>query len=124
MANAMWNKVGIFREESKMQEALATINKLIEEYKTCYVGDTNRTFNMAFVNYVEVGSLLTVAKAVVMGALRRQESRGSHLREDYTKRDDAKFLNHTLITLKEDGEYEVGQRDVVVTRFEPKERTY
>ena len=79
---------------------------------------------MAFVNYVEVGSLLTVAKAVVMGALRRQESRGSHLREDYTKRDDAKFLNHTLITLKEDGEYEVGQRDVVVTRFEPKERTY
>ncbi len=124
MANAMWNKVGIFREESKMKEALATINKLIEEYKTCYVGDTNRTFNMAFVNYVEVGSLLTVAKAVVMGALRRQESRGSHLREDYTKRDDAKFLNHTLITLKEDGEYEVGQRDVVVTRFEPKERTY
>ena len=124
MANAMWNKVGIFREESKMQEALDTINKLIEEYKTCYVGDTNRTFNMAFVNYVEVGSLLTVAKAVVMGALRRQESRGSHLREDYTKRDDAKFLNHTLITLKEDGEYEVGQRDVVITRFEPKERTY
>lgn len=124
MANAMWNKVGIFREESKMQEALATINKLIEEYKTCYVGDTNRTFNMAFVNYVEVGSLLTVAKAVVMGALRRQESRGSHLREDYTKRDDAKFLNHTLITLNANGEYEVGQRDVVVTRFEPKERTY
>ncbi|WP_288302084.1 FAD-binding protein [uncultured Veillonella sp.] len=124
MALAMWNKVGIFREESKMKEALETLNKLIEEYKTCYVGDTNRTFNMAFVNYVEIGSLLTVAKAVVLGALRRQESRGSHLREDFTKRDDKNFLNHTLITLGEDGEYQVGQSDVVVTRFEPKERTY
>ena len=124
MALAMWNKVGIFREASKMEEALATLNKLIEEYKTCYVGDSNRTFNMAFVNYVEVGSLLTVAKAVVLGALRRKESRGSHLREDFTKRDDANFLNHTLISLGEDGEYQVGQSDVVITRFEPKERTY
>ena len=124
MANAMWNKVGIFREAGKMQEALDTLNKLIEEYKTCFVGDTNRTFNMAFVNYVEVGSLLTVAKAAVMGAMRRKESRGSHLREDFPKRDDKNFLNHTLITLNANGEYEVGQRDVVVTRFEPKERTY
>ena len=46
------------------------------------------------------------------------------LREDYAKRDDANFLNHTVITLKEDGEYEVGQSEVVITRFEPKERTY
>ncbi|WP_298703329.1 FAD-binding protein [uncultured Veillonella sp.] len=124
MALSMWNNVGIFREEAKMEVALETLNRLIEEYKTCYVGDTSRTFNMAFVNYLEVGSLLTVAKAVALGALRRKESRGSHLREDYTKRDDANFLNHTLVTLKEDGEYEVGQSEVVITRYEPKERTY
>ena len=124
MALSMWNNVGIFREEKKMEEELETLNRLIEEYKTCYVGDTNRTFNMAFVNYVEVGSLLTVAKAVTLGALRRKESRGSHLREDFAKRDDANFLNHTLITLGEDGEYKVGQSEVVITRFEPKERTY
>lgn len=124
MALSMWNNVGIFREEKKMELELETLNRLIEEYKTCYVGDTNRTFNMAFVNYIEVGSLLTVAKAVTLGALRRKESRGSHLREDFTKRDDANFLNHTVIKLKEDGEYEVGQSEVVITRFEPKERTY
>ncbi|KAF1682611.1 MULTISPECIES: FAD-binding protein [unclassified Veillonella] len=124
MALSMWNNVGIFREEKKMELELETLNRLIEEYKTCYVGDTNRTFNMAFVNYIEVGSLLTVAKAVTLGALRRKESRGSHLREDFAKRDDANFLNHTIIKLKEDGEYEVGQSEVVITRFEPKERTY
>lgn len=124
MANTMWNKVGIFRDEKRMTEALDELNKLIEEYKTCFVGDTNRTFNMAFINYVEIGSMLTYAKAVVMGALRRKESRGSHIREDFEKRDDQNFLNHTLITLGKNGEYEVGQRDVVITRFEPQERTY
>lgn len=124
MAITMWNKVGIFREEKPMEEALEVVRRLKEEYKTCFVGDDTRTFNMAFVNYVEIGSLLTVAEACVLGALRRKESRGSHLREDFTTRNDAEFLNHTLVTLGEDGQYAVDKRDVVVTRFEPKERTY
>ena len=44
---------------------------MIEDYKTCYVGDPERTYNMAFVNYCEIGSMLTVAKAIAMGALHR-----------------------------------------------------
>ena len=48
MALTMWNNVGIFREEKKMEEELAILNRLLEEYKTGYVGDTNRTFNMVF----------------------------------------------------------------------------
>lgn len=123
LAYAMWHKVGIFRDENSMTEALETVEGLIEDYRTCFVGDDSRTYNMAFVNYIEVGSLLTIAKAVILGALRRKESRGSHLREDFTTRDDANFLNHTLITLQ-DGKYEVGERPVVVTKYEPKERTY
>lgn len=124
LALKMWNNVGIFREEAKMQDALETVLRLKEEYKTCTVGDDNRTFNMAWINYIEVGSMLTMAHAVVLGALHRKESRGSHLRGDYEKRNDAEYLNHTLITLGENGEYELSQRPVVITRFEPKERTY
>lgn len=124
LALKMWNNVGIFREGSKMEDALETIKRLKEEYKTCKVGDSSRTFNMAWINYLEVGSMLTVAEAIAMGAIHRQESRGSHLREDYPKRNDKKFLHHTLITLGENGEYELSERPVVITRFEPKERTY
>lgn len=124
LAYVMWHKVGIFRDEAGMNEALEKVEQLAKEYETCVVGDETRTFNMAFINYVEVGSLLTVARAVVRGALRRKESRGSHLREDFTTRDDANFLNHTMITLGEDGNYMVGEQAVVVTKYEPKERTY
>ena len=35
-------------------------------------------------------------KIVLIGAINRKESRGGHARTDYTKRDDANFLHHTL----------------------------
>lgn len=124
LANAMWNKVGIFRNEQGMTEALNEINQLIEEYKTCYVGDAERTYNMAFVNYCEINSMLTVAKAIVTGALFRKESRGAHLREDFTTRDDVNFLKHSLIKLGDNGEYNLTTRDVVIGKYQPEERKY
>ena len=124
LANAMWNKCGIFRTEELMSQALEEVNKLIEDYKTCYVGDTERTYNMAFVNYVEIGSMLTVAKAIVSGALWRKESRGAHTRDDFDKRDDVNYLVHSIQKLGANGQYEMSTRPVVFTKYEPQERKY
>ena len=124
LAVAMWNKVGIFRNETGITEALGVIERLMEEYKTCYVGDTNRTYNMAFVNYVEINSMLTVAKAIALGALHRKESRGAHVREEFPKRDDSQYLKHAIWKLGENGEYVMSERDVVFTKYEPQERKY
>lgn len=124
LANAMWNNCGIFRDEERMTSALNEVNKLIEEYKTCYVGDTARTFNMAFVNYCEVGSMLTVAKAIVQGALWRKESRGAHTRDDFQTRDDVNYLVHSIQNLGEDGEYVMTTRPVVIGKYQPEERKY
>ena len=124
LAVAMWNKVGIFRNEAGITEALEVIDRLTEEYETCYVGDSNRTYNMAFVNYVEIKSMLTVAKAIALGALHRKESRGAHVREEFPKRDDSQYLKHTIWKLGANGEYEMSERDVVFTKYEPQERKY
>ena len=109
---------------STLKKALKEIDQLIEDYKTCYVGDPERTYNMAFVNYCEIGSMLTVAKAIAMGALHRRESRGAHIREDHPKRNDERYLKHSLIKLGADGQYELTERDVVFTKYEPQERKY
>ena len=39
---------------------------------------------------------LRLALCIAYGALTRTESRGSHFREDYPKRDDANWLKRTL----------------------------
>ena len=123
LAAVMWNKVGIFRNEADMQQAIAEIDSLIKEYQDCVVGDTSKLYNTAFVNYVEIGNLLTIAKAVAIGAISRKESRGAHLRDDYPQRDDQNFLQHTIVVL-ENSEYKLSYRPVVVTKYQPAERRY
>ncbi|MBP2636139.1 MAG: sdhA 2 [Firmicutes bacterium] len=123
LAEIMWNNVGVFRTEAEMAAAITIVDQLIEEYQTVQVLDSNKVYNTIFVNYIELGSMLSVAKAVVLGALHRQESRGSHCRADFPERDDEGFLKHTLIT-KQTAGYNISYRPVVVTRYQPAERKY
>jgi succinate dehydrogenase/fumarate reductase flavoprotein subunit len=123
MAETMWNNVGIFRRESEMKEALETVGRLLEDYQDACIGDTSVRYNLAFVHYVEVGNLLKLAKAVALGALHRKESRGSHARADYPKRDDGRFLKHTLIYKKGD-DYILQYEPVKITKYRPEERKY
>lgn len=123
MAEIMWYNVGIFRNAADLEKASQVIDGLIAEYQDCVVGDSGKLFNTAFVNYIEVGNMLTMAKAVVMGAMHRNESRGCHLRDDYPKRDDESFLKHTIVAL-EGSEYKLTYRPVVVTKYQPAERRY
>ncbi|MDT8860861.1 FAD-binding protein [Alkalihalobacillus sp. MEB130] len=123
LAEAMWNNVGIFRMEDEMADAVKTIDTLIHEYKDAVIGDPAIRYNMAFVNYVEIGNLLNLAKAVALGALNRRESRGSHSRGDYPVRDDINFLQHTLIHKKGE-QYELEYIPVKITTYQPEERKY
>lgn len=123
MALTMWNNVGVFREESGLNQALRDIDSLREEYQNCAVHDTSRTFNTAFMSYVELGNLLSLSKAVILGAAARKESRGSHMRTDFPKRDDQQFMQHTLVT-KEGEMFKTEYRPVVVTKYKPEERKY
>ena len=123
LAQAMWYNVGIFRKGPEIESAQKIVDELMAAYETCAVSDNNPIYNTAFVQYIELGNMLTVAKAVVLGALNRKESRGSHMREDYPQRDDVNFLKHTLVS--QDGStYRLTYRPVVITKHQPAERKY
>lgn len=124
MAEAMWNGVGIFREGPEIEKAMAVVDECIEEYKDARIDDSSKVYNNAFLNYVEIGNVLTIARAVCLGALERKESRGSHFRGDYPERDDVNFMKHSLVSLDSDGGYSIGWRDVTVTSYQPQERKY
>ena len=71
-------------------------------------------------------NLIETAKATVVSAEARRESRGAQARSDYPDRDDVNFLKHTL--WYRDGsrlQYKsVNMKPVSVEAFPPKTRTY
>jgi succinate dehydrogenase / fumarate reductase flavoprotein subunit len=73
--------------------------------------------------FVEFEHMLEVAETILLGALKREETRGSHFRRDHPKRDDSSWLKHTIVTRTGAGP-RVAYRDVQIGRYAPQERTY
>lgn len=123
MANTMTDKVGIYREAGAMKEALSIISDLRLRYRSIGVDAKNLKFNLDLLRTIELGGMLDVADAVVMGAFARQESRGSHSRLDFKTRDDGNWLKHTMASYTQDGA-RLGYKPVVITKWQPEERKY
>ncbi|AEG19387.1 FAD-dependent oxidoreductase [Methanobacterium paludis] len=123
MKKTMSDKFGIYREDSRMQEGLLKIKKLQEQSSHVSINNKERVVNQTLIRFFELENMLYLAEAVAMGALGREESRGSHSRTDYPKRDDEGFLKHTMISMK-DNQMQLSYKPVNIGMFEPEERFY
>ncbi len=123
LQGVMMEKASVFRTAGGLQELLATIKSLKERYKKVQIQDRGKSFNTDLLEALELGNLLDVSAAVVHSALAREESRGAHYREDFPKRDDGRWLKHTLAYGDGEG-IRLAYKPVVITRFQPKERKY
>lgn len=119
----MDGKIGIFREASQLKEAVDEVKTLQERYKRIKLGYTGKRFNLSLIWTLELKGNLDVAEAIIAGALAREESRGSHFRTDFPKRDDTGWLKHTVCYFTPEG-VRLDYKPVHIGPFEPKERKY
>jgi len=123
MQKAMEQGAGIYRDEQNMQKACNTLRVLRERFKDIIIEDRGTTFNTEVMNALELDFMLDVAETVANSALKRKESRGSHTRTDFPKRDDENFLRHTLAYRTPEGP-RIEYLPVTITRWQPEERKY
>lgn len=98
LQHAMWAHAGLLREESSLcagQQLRADCAEGIA--RMAKGGKVGRRL-------VEGEALCTVAEAILDSALARTESRGAHFREDFPKRDDARFRKHSIFRRDGTGE--------------------
>lgn len=119
----MMDNVSVFRTRQTLEAMLAHLKELRDRYERIRLQDRGKVFNTDLQEALELGYLLDLAEATTVSALARQESRGAHWREDFPRRDDARWLKHTL-AFRTDREFELRYKPVVITRFQPVERTY
>lgn len=120
----MMHKVSVFRTGEDLLQALEKVRELKKRYRQVSLQDKGNCFNRDLLEALELGYMLDLAEVITLGALRREESRGAHYREDFPKRDDEKWLVHTMSGYSATGEPQISYKPVTITRFQPKERKY
>ncbi len=123
LRDVMWDKVGVFREENGMIEAVKEVKELRQQTSKMYVNDKSKTYNTEFFNALELRNMMDLAIVISSAALNRKESRGAHYRLDYTQRDDENWLKHTISYLR-GNTVEIGYKPVKMTKWKPELRVY
>jgi len=123
LRNLMVDKVFLFRDKEGLEEAGAKIKEFKNRYKQLRRIIGSKVYNLDLLRAIELGEMLDLTEVIISSAMKREESRGSHVRLDFPKRDDAHFLKHTLAYSTRDGP-RIEYSDVKITRYQPEERKY
>ena len=125
MEDALLNHVGIFRTGEALQEAVTTLQGLYPRAGKVRLRSSGLGPNPELLAALRLPGMLRLALCISYGALTRTESRGSHYREDYPRRDDDNWLKRTLAYWRPGAEMpELQYEPVNVTELPPGSRGY
>ena len=122
--HAMETGAGIYRTEASLKETGRTVEALHGRYANLQIDDHSNCYNTELTSALELRNMLDIAGALLHSALQRKESRGSHQRTDHPKRDDGKYLKHSLAYRSGDGPPKIKYLNVVITNWPPTKRVY
>ncbi len=116
MQRTMQTEASVFRTKETLGKACRDLDEVRRAAVDVRLSDHGLVWNTDLVETLEFENLLGCAIVTAEGALRREESRGAHAREDFPARDDNTWLKHTQATLGDDGRVRFTYRPV---RLEP-----
>ena len=119
----MTDNVAVIRYNDKLKKTDEKLLEFKDRLRQVSVGDMSHWMNQAVVFTRQLPNMIELARVITLGALRRDESRGSHFKPDFPNRDDANWLKTTVAQWTPDGP-EFSDEAVDTSLVQPKERKY
>ena len=86
----MWRSVGLFRTREGLEAAVTGLDGAYQHQRDRMAAAPPDADAWRHDN------LVTVARLIARAALRREESRGAHFRDDFPERDDERWKRHIV----------------------------
>ena len=103
----MQDKVGIIRTKSLLEDALNDLDVLEERGKSVF-GGSGKTYNPGWHQSLEIAAMIDVSRMCALAALKREESRGGHTREDFPVPDHSHWGKvNSVISMSDEGEMDI-----------------
>ena len=96
LLDTMWDDVGVIRDAAGLCHGLAKLDGIEAELLSAGVADQDRTFNLTWHDWLNLRSLVEVSKVIAAAALKRENSRGAHYREDFPDEGDLATSTFTV----------------------------
>jgi succinate dehydrogenase / fumarate reductase flavoprotein subunit len=126
LRNTMQNYCGVFRTADLLNQGVQKVMDIAARAESVQIDDKSKVFNTARIEALELANLIETAKATIVSAEARQESRGAHAHRDFPERNDSDWMRHTLWFSEGNRlDYKpVNLKPLTVETFQPKKRTY
>ena len=117
----MWDKAGIIRDKSLLDDCIRELDALGEEHALSGLADSTRTFNLTWHDWLNLESQILVSKTIVRAALAREDSRGAHYRSDFPESGELETTRYTTIAMEDGDKLKTGSGQVEFTIVRPGE---
>ena len=103
LGDTMTENVTVVRYNNRLEAADSKIQELMERVEHVSIADSSNWTNQLIPFTRQLKNMLHLSRAITLGALARNESRGAHYKPDFPKRDDENFLKTTIAEWSTDG---------------------
>lgn len=113
---AAWLGCGDWRSEKKCKAALAELEAAKKDLKYIELVDKNKICNTEWLEALALPNMIKYAEMATLAAMTRKESRGTHLRNEYTDTDNDNWLKNVYVK-EVNGKLTVNTRPVIATKI-------
>jgi len=115
-----WRNVGVVRDGDGLQKAIERLREMKRSVlPELSVESKSLSYNMEWLEALQLESMTTVLELVAQASLKRKESRGALYRRDYPKTDNVNWLKNIVLRKGSSGT-ESSAEDVDLKYFKPK----